>query len=299
MSTIEVGLDRIGRWTETTRFVVDAAGVIAYAAATNDRHPLHTGGIVAPPLFAVVPVGEHIARALDGMIALEDRSWALHAEQDMVFHGPIVPGMTLHTRAVPIGVQPRIHGTSVVIKTETTEDGGPLVTEQYVTLLFRRKFAGPAAGDGAPDHRTAPEARASAKTLGLVLTATDTLDDDQTVRYAEASGDRNAIHLDPKFAAAVGLPGIIVHGMCTLAFAGRALIETVCGNVPRRLRRLAVRFARPVLPGQTITTHVWPAGERAGRALHAFETLNPDAKAVLLDGLAEVERSEVTPGGAG
>ena len=43
--------------------------------------------------------------------------------------------------------------------------------------------------------------------------------------YAEASGDPNPIHLDPDVAAAVGLPGVIAHGMLTLALAARAVGE--------------------------------------------------------------------------
>ncbi len=289
---MNVGLHRLGQWTEETRYRVDAAHTTAYADATNDRHPLHTSGAVAPPLFAVVPVGEHIARALEGMVADEDQRWGLHAEQDMVFHGSIIPGMTLWTRAAPIGVEPKTVGTRVLIKTETREEGGRLLVEQYVTLFFRRRFAGPAAGERAPDHRTAPDAKMSAKASGQIMTVSDTLDERQTYRYADASGDRNPIHLDPDAAASVGLPGIIVHGMCTMAFAGWAVVATACENIPQRLRRLAVRFARPVRPGQTITTHIWPAGERGGRAAYAFETLNPDGKAVLLDGLAEVEGAE-------
>lgn len=43
--------------------------------------------------------------------------------------------------------------------------------------------------------------------------------------YAVASGDPNPIHLDPEVAAAVGLPGVIAHGMLTLALAARAVRE--------------------------------------------------------------------------
>lgn len=41
--------------------------------------------------------------------------------------------------------------------------------------------------------------------------------------YAEASGDHNPIHRDDSVARAVGLPGVIAHGMLTLALAGRAV----------------------------------------------------------------------------
>jgi acyl dehydratase len=43
------------------------------------------------------------------------------------------------------------------------------------------------------------------------------------VRYAEASGDHNPIHQDQSVALAVGLPGVIAHGMYTMALAARAV----------------------------------------------------------------------------
>jgi acyl dehydratase len=90
----------------------------------------------------------------------------------------------------------------------------------------------------------------------------------------------------------VGLPGIIVHGLCTMAFAGRAVVEEACGGDPERLRRLAVRFSRPVLPGQEITTRLFAAiagdGDGDGVACFGFETVNAEGQAVVKDGWAEV-----------
>lgn len=43
------------------------------------------------------------------------------------------------------------------------------------------------------------------------------------VRYAEASGDDNPIHQDEAVARSVGLPGVIAHGMYTMALAARAV----------------------------------------------------------------------------
>jgi acyl dehydratase len=141
--------------------------------------------------------------------------------------------------------------------------------------------------------------KAAAGAGGVVISVDQTIDSDQTYRYAEVSGDHNSIHLDADFARSVGLPGIIVHGMCVMAFAGRAVVAAACVGDPARLKRLAVRFARPVFPGQEITTRIWaadqgvdrPTGEHSARRTYAFETVNPDGKAVLLDGLAEVAGS--------
>ena len=43
--------------------------------------------------------------------------------------------------------------------------------------------------------------------------------------YAEASGDHNPIHQDEDVARSVGLPGVIAHGMYTMALAARAVAE--------------------------------------------------------------------------
>jgi acyl dehydratase len=50
---------------------------------------------------------------------------------------------------------------------------------------------------------------------------TPPIDRDQLRRYAEASGDQNPIHLSDEAAGAAGLPGVIAHGMLTVATMGR------------------------------------------------------------------------------
>ena len=121
-----------------------------------------------------------------------------------------------------------------------------------------------------------------------IATVAQQIDKDQTYRYKEASGDFNPIHVDENFAKMAGLPGIIVHGLCTMAFTSKVMIDNFCGGDPVKLKRLRVRFTRPVLPGQVITTKVWPGGERDHRKILEFETFNPDGRAVIKGGLAEV-----------
>jgi acyl dehydratase len=65
------------------------------------------------------------------------------------------------------------------------------------------------------------------------------------VRYAGVSGDLNPIHWSDRIATDVGLPGVIAHGMLTMAFAGRALGEWV--GDPGAIEEYGVRFAKPVL----------------------------------------------------
>ena len=69
--------------------------------------------------------------------------------------------------------------------------------------------------------------------------------------YAAASGDFNPIHLDRELAMAAGLPGNILHGMCTMAWAAEVAIDALGGD-PGNLRSLKVRFSRPVKIDDTV-----------------------------------------------
>jgi acyl dehydratase len=200
----------------------------------------------------------------------------VHYEQDMVFHRRLEPGMTVVSRARPVALLPRPNGTSLVIRTETRTEAGELVNEQYVTEFFRGVTAPEGVGERAPDHRLEKDGDALAEVASPIA-------DDQAARYAAASGDDFAIHLDDEFARSVGLPGRIVHGLCTLAFAGRAVLETAGIDDPSRVRRLAVRFSAPVFPGDTVTTQVWRVDGGYG-----FETVDGQGNAVLKDGRLEL-----------
>jgi len=65
------------------------------------------------------------------------------------------------------------------------------------------------------------------------------------VRYAGASGDFNPIHWSDRLATTVGLPGVIAHGMFTMALVGRALSQWAGG--PDLVVEYGVRFTRPVV----------------------------------------------------
>jgi acyl dehydratase len=65
------------------------------------------------------------------------------------------------------------------------------------------------------------------------------------VRYAGASGDFNPIHWSDRVATSAGLPGVIAHGMLTMALAGRLVTDWV--GSPAAVRTFGVRFTRPVV----------------------------------------------------
>jgi acyl dehydratase len=275
----EVG--ELGREGEQRRYEVRSEAISAYAAATDDAAPAARAGRVAPPVFAILPVWDALAPASRAVAPDEARPRVVHYEQDLLLERPIEAGMTLLARATPVGVHVRPNGTTLVIRAETRTQDGELVNVQYVSEFFRGVTTPAAGGDAAPDHRF-PEA---AKGLDPVAEITYPVAEDQTVRYADASGDRFAIHLDDEAARAVGLPGRIVHGLCTMAFTGRAVLEAAGLDDPGALRRLAVRFSAPLRPGDSLTTRIWSLD---GGSAFAFEAADGEGTVVIKDGRAEL-----------
>jgi acyl dehydratase len=270
-------VEKIGTEYPETVTTVDPERARAYAAATNDDNEAYRTGRCAPPVFAVVPVFDSMTVVCADIIPPEHWLSVLHGEQDIHLHQPLVPGMTLRTRATPHSVRVGPRGTRLAVRTVSTDDAGRPAVEQYLTMFFRGLTDATDAGPDVPAHDF-PEA-ARTRPVG---TWTVPVDADQTFRYRDASGDANPIHLDDELARSVGLPGIIVHGLCTMAMTGQAVIELVAGGDPARLRRLAVRFAANVLPGSEVATTVYEA-----EGGFAFEAVSGGAT-VIKHGWAEV-----------
>ncbi|MEV6646888.1 MaoC/PaaZ C-terminal domain-containing protein [Amycolatopsis sp. NPDC051371] len=270
------GLDK---WTSPSRFDVTRERLVEYAAATNDPIPAHRAGDVASPVFAIVPVFQSLLEPALEVVPTSLFGRVLHGEQDFRFHRPIRPGDSLVSRAKMTGYEGLPKGTRATVYLECRSSDGSLVNEQYVTFFVRGFDTGSKEGSLGPSHRFDEALRAQAP----VAKVSQHVDDDQTFRYGPAAGDPMPIHLDEEVALAAGLPGIIAHGLCTMAFTSWAALTEVGESSVDRLRRLAVRFASPVLPGQDLSTSIWAAGPSS----YAFETTVGDTL-VLKDGLVEL-----------
>ena len=98
-------------------------------------------------------------------------------------------------------------------------------------------------------------------------------------------GDYHGLHVDPDLAQAQGFPQPILHGLGTMGICGHAVIKETCGYDPAAVKAMEVRFTSPVLPGDTIRTHIWTDGN-----IVSFEATVPnrnDAK-VISNGRAEI-----------
>ncbi|MEJ7633512.1 MaoC/PaaZ C-terminal domain-containing protein [Aeromicrobium sp.] len=275
--------EAIGRWSDPETFEVTRERIAEYAAATNDPIEAHLAGDVASPVFAIVPVFMGMIGAAFTVAPPEVAMRVVHGKQDFHLRRPIRPGDTLTSRVKPLGYSGAANGTTLAFVLETRDAEDQIVNEQYMTAFFRGIDVGESVGELAPPH-TFDEALREQEP---VATVTAHVDGDQTFRYSPASGDPMPIHLDEEAALAAGLPGIINHGLCTQAFTSWAVVREVAGGDSSRLKRLAVRFAKPVLPGQDVTTTIWKSRAADGLTTYAFES-TVDGVVVIKDGLAVV-----------
>jgi acyl dehydratase len=269
--------DLVGKkYEQAEPFTVTAEGARAYAEATNAGIAAYEGDdAVAPPMFGVAyGFGAMTAPLFDSDLNV-DMLRLVHGEQDMRFFEPVRPGDRIAAASRILSIDEKATGEVLNLSLRCTNQDGNDVLETHAALFIKapRKKRDRTEGQAPSDD---PFDSASER-----FTVAQTVDDDQSVRYAAASGDRNPIHTDPEAAKMAGLPGVILHGLCTMAFVHNALVRETGGN-PHAVERLAVRFSRPVLMGDVLT--IAARGPATG-PLHLRVT-NQDGTAVLKRGLA-------------
>ena len=273
-------LARVGSVRESEEFRVNTHRLAQFAAALGDTNPAHVAGRIAPPVFAHIPVMQSLVEELrvvtDGFV--------IHGEHDFHFHRPIEPGQRLFTRSVLQRVANSKAGVQLVVRAETQTHDGTLLCVQYSGCLVQGARVEADKGEPPPARPLGTAGRA----LGAV---TVTLPDDQAALYAEAARDYSAYTLDAAAAKAKGFPAPILHGMCTIALASRAVVDQGCGGDTRRLKRLGCRFSHPLYMtgGQRLTTTLQEGGSERGRQILRFESLDAGGHPVIWNGFAEIQ----------
>jgi acyl dehydratase len=227
------------------------------------------------PTYAVL-----IAQApMSGSLGDFDRAMLVHAEQHFELHRPLPVAGTVRTTSTVTGIYDKGSGALVVTENVAVDaaTGEPLVTSRSgVFIRGQGGFGGPRSTDPpwslpdrAPAHQVVRETRP-----------------EQALLY-RLSGDRNPLHVDPKFAARGGFSQPILHGLCTYGVTGRALLRVLCDGDPARFRSMSGRFTRPVLPGEPLTISIW---REEGSDTALFQTARADGEVVIDRGRVQIRQ---------
>lgn len=280
----------IGRRYTADYVVAGQDEMVAYAEATNDPNPRYVdvdreGGTVAPPLFPVRLFHKLMFQCVGDSDLQLDMLRLVHGEEDLTWHEPLRPGDIVNLRATLEFISQKSKGLVVGWRMYGIVEG---VTKVEAAMsVFVRKQMLPGVEPGTTFGTLPSQPTGSPEGEPVVSEAMEVAQD-QPVRYAAASLDDNPIHLDEDVATRGGLPGVILHGLCTMAFGSKALVDGLLDSDPTRLRRYAVRFTKFVLPGETLTTKVWDAGAIDGGRGYHVQIENQDGEVVAGNGWAEI-----------
>ena len=258
-------------------YEVTAEAIARYAEATNDRNELYRGPApVASPVFGIVPAFPTIMSAARDPELGADLLRLVHISEEHVIHRPLRAGDVLTVSATLASISADETGERFAVEVELAADG-EVAMLVLATMLIR--------GEGARRRRAAPAGASGPKTSPEILGERALgVDEDQPQRYSEASGDHNPIHLDEAIARSAKLPGVIVHGMCTMAMATAGVVDELAAGDPGRVRMVAAHFAKPVFPGQKLRSRWWRSEDG-----YEFDVVNR-ASVSLLRGRAEVAK---------
>lgn len=261
----------LGREFPGKDYTFDRDACLRYAASTNDAHADYAEKGLAPPVMGAVATWDAMVAAMDNVIPEAFQKRVMHAERDMHFLRPLRIGSTISSRSSAYCWRVGPKATRYTLRIQSNDADGKDVLDQYITMFIGKMTEGESQGPDKPEHGI-DDAQKS-KVLGRFTLHFDV---DQTFRYRDASGDMMDIHVDEEAAKRVGLPGIIAHGVCTMAMAGASVVNGL-EKGPADLRRLAVRWSKPVFPDCDLVTACYDLGTESGAQQVGFETLVGDA----------------------
>ena len=210
-------------------------------------------GLEAFPTMAVV-LGWP-GRMTDPAFGVDERL-VVAGDLKVVLHRPLAPEARLVSRPRVKEVIDKGPGNAAIILNTRdlfAEDGTVVATVDSSTFARKHGGFGGKATQTPPQHvvpQSAPQTVCDLPTppnLALIY---------------RLNGDENPLHADPARAREAGFDRPILHGAASFGIAAHAILRSCADYRPQRLASIEARFSRPVFPGDTIRTELWPEGER-------------------------------------
>jgi acyl dehydratase len=262
-----------------------------FAAAVDDNNGYYVddereGGIIAPPMLSVAVTWRILERIWEYIEAkdfpMEVLMTQVHHTEHLEFHRPVRPGDRLTVKGRVAAVLPHRAGTRVVMRFDALDQGHEPVFTEHMGALMR----GVKCSDDGLWPNPVPEGPLPQESAEPLWESRIPIDPLRPHIYDGCTNIVFPIHTSRAFARQVGLPGTILQGTATLAFAVREIINREAGGNPLALKSLFCRFTGMVLPGTEIRVRlVGKSGKKDGTDLH-FIVLNQEGQKAISGGWA-------------
>ncbi|XP_010266090.1 PREDICTED: enoyl-CoA hydratase 2, peroxisomal [Nelumbo nucifera] len=184
----------------------------------------------------------------------------LHGQQYIEIYKPFPTSGCILNRGTIAGLHDK--GKAAVVEIETTsyeKDSGQPLCMNRTTIYLRgaggfTKSSPPYSFSKYPANQILPVKITKGQQPFAVYE--DCTQESQALLY-RLSGDYNPLHSDPMVAETAGFSRPILHGLCTLGFAVRAVIKCICNGDPTKVKNILGRFLLHVYPGETLITEMW------------------------------------------
>ncbi|KAL6317600.1 hypothetical protein AAG906_030353 [Vitis piasezkii] len=211
----------------------------------------------------------------------------LHGQQYIEIHKSFPSSGCVQNKASISGLHDKGKAAIVEIEIESYEkESGELLCKNRMTTYLRG--AGSFSKSSEPySYSKYPNQPVSAvkvpKSQPFVVFE-DCTQPSQALLY-RLSGDYNPLHSDPGVAKIAGFSRPILHGLCTLGFAVRAIIRCICRGDPNMVKNVQARFLLHVYPGETLITEMWLQGLRV-----VYQTKVKERSRTVLSGYVDLSR---------
>lgn len=267
-----------------------------FAAGISDNNPIYfddtrEGGIAAPPTFPVSVTWPILSRL--GEFILSDEFprdlliTQVHYTEHLILHRLVRPGDSLSLTGEIVSIVPHRAGTHAIIRLGASDDSGfPVFTEYIGAMLRGVECEGSATSSPLPrvpdmDPHTPP-----------AWTALQSVDLLASYIYDGCTDIEFPIHTSKDFALKVGLPGIILQGTATLAYAVREIINNEAYGDPESVKEVACTFTGMVMPGTDIEICCKDTRNDNQFTHIFFEVINTENKKAIRNGYLKLERKK-------
>ncbi|XP_034677161.1 enoyl-CoA hydratase 2, peroxisomal [Vitis riparia] len=272
--------------------ILYALGVGACARDAVDENELkyvyHQDGqqfIQVLPTFAALFATASFDFQLPGLEY--DPRLLLHGQQYIEIHKSFPSSVCIQNKASISGLHDKGKAAIVEIEIESYEkESGELLCKNRMTTYLRgaggfSKSSEPYSYSKYPNQ---PVSAVKVPKSQPFVVFEDCTQPSQALLY-RLSGDYNPLHSDPGVAKIAGFSRPILHGLCTLGFAVRAIIRCICRGDPNMVKNVQARFLLHVYPGETLITEMWLQGLRV-----VYQTKVKERSRTVLSGYVDLSR---------